>query len=150
MEMEPIIDETPFAAGAGLAGIAALVAQSASVLAQDAAAAGGGHYAFQPDELQNVLNQWLDLQNTVNTAQGHQSQQHSTVQISGSAKPTAPGNDQASDVMATAVSASSAAYSTYLANMQKYIDGYVEKLQAALKNYNTSEQEAAASFNRQA
>ncbi|HEX3787068.1 MAG TPA: hypothetical protein VHW44_04350 [Pseudonocardiaceae bacterium] len=137
---EPMIDGTPFAATAGLAGIGALVAESAALIGAEAAAAGGGKYSFSPDELQSVLTQWQDLHDTVLQAQTASSQQ----KVNTGGAITAPGNEAASHTMSAAVGTSSAAYTKYLTSMQTYIEGYVTTLQGALKNYNDTEQAAAS------
>lgn len=141
----PIADLMPAASIAGMAGVA-LIAEEVAQLAATASNMGGGSYKFQPSELQSVLKQWTDLQNTI--AQAKIGVATSTPQGPGgnTASGLAPGNESASDTVAVAAAHSTTAYQTYLNSMQTYVDGYVEKLTTALHNYMQTEHGQAGSL----
>jgi hypothetical protein len=127
----PQLPELPPALGAitGISGLAAIV-QVAEEIAHEVQVMGGGKYAFHPEELRSVLAQWKALQQTVESAQGHvhaKAPHNSTV--------LAPGNENASDSVASAAHTTNTAYQTYLKSMQAYINGYVTDLQGVLDNY---------------
>jgi hypothetical protein len=132
-EQMPILgDLNPIA---GFADIALIAEQAAVLAAGDLAQhAGGGQYQFSPPELQSVLHQWSDLETTITNALQHM---HRSAPRGAGA--IAPGNEQASDSVATAANQSNDAYVTYLTSMQAYAHGYVEKLTAALNLYHQTE-----------
>ena len=123
----------------GIAGIALIAEEAAALVAQEAAAAGGGKYQFTMSELQSVLKQWQDLGTTIESARTHV---HS--RVPGSGPVMAPGNENASDVVANAAHTSNVAYQDYLASMQKYVQQYVHTLTQALHNYGTTEDNNSA------
>jgi hypothetical protein len=96
---------------------------------------GGGKYQFHPDELQAVLKQWQGLQNTITAAK-------STVHVRVPHSPTVmmPGNESASTTVSDAAHTTNVAYQDYLASMETYVNGYVERLTTALNNYMQTEQ----------
>jgi hypothetical protein len=121
-----------------------IAAQVAQLAQNEASHAGGGTYQFSPDELRSVINQWNDLGQSVTRAL-------STMDFG---KPTssgqiAPGNEVASDVVASAANTSNWAYQSYLQSMNTYISAYVNKLNGALQNYLTTEQGNASIANGQ-
>lgn len=133
-EQLPQFQDLATAGVPGIAGIAMIAEEVAALVAREAAEAGGGHYAFQPDELRAVLNQWQGLQNTITSAMSTVTSRtpHSPMQL-------APGNETASDSVAGAAHATNAAYQDYLKSMHTYVAGYVDKLSSALNNYLTTE-----------
>ena len=118
-----------------IAGIAMIAEEVAALVAREVAESGGGNYKFHPDELQAVLSQWKGLQQTISSAMG--TVHHRTPQ---SGAVMAPGNEHASDTVATAAHTMNVAYQDYLKSMQTYVTGYVDKLSTALDNYLTTEQ----------
>lgn len=129
---------------AGLDPLAAIV-RVAEEIAHEVQAWGGGHYAFHPDDLQNVINQWKQLDDTVTSATSHV---HSRVR---STTPTTlqPGNENASLTASDAAHNTNQAYQTYLTSMHNYIQGYVTNLQGVLDRYNATESANAGMANRQ-
>jgi hypothetical protein len=121
---------TPIAPVAGLDGIAMIAEEVAALVAREAAAMGGGKYKFHPEELQSVLTQWRELQTTISSAM-------TTVHTRTPHNPTVmePGNESASTTVATAAHTTNVAYQDYLASMNTYVQGYVDKLTSALQNY---------------
>lgn len=121
---------TTVGAVTGITGIAMIAEEAAALVAREAADMGGGRYQFHPEELQAVLKQWQGLQNTISAAM-------TTVHSRAPHNPTvlAPGNENASTVVADAAHTTNVAYQDYLASMQKYVSGYVERLTGALQNY---------------
>jgi hypothetical protein len=97
---------------------------------------GGGKYSFSPDQLKAIHSQWVDLQNTLQEAV-----LNNATTISGtSPNEFAPGNEQASQHISTAITSSNSAYGAYLASMAKYVDDYTAKLGSALQGYTGTEQ----------
>ena len=94
--------------------------------------AGGGSFQFNPDQLVAIHKQWQDLQTTV-----EQAIKTNTTQLT---KVPPPGNEQASDTAANAITASNTAYQNYLNSMKGYIDGYVKSLETAILGYHGTEQ----------
>lgn len=129
---------------AGLDPLAAIV-RAAEEIAHEVSVMGGGQYAFHPDELQSVLNQWKQLDDTVTGAMEHT---HARVQAT---SPTAlqPGNENASLTASHAAHNTNQAYQTYLNSMHTYIQGYVTNLQGVLDRYNATESANTAMANRQ-
>jgi PE family protein len=127
-------DLAPIGAVTGIADIA-LIAEEAAALVAQGVNSGGGKYQFHPDELRSVLQQWQELQDTITTAQGsvHSRAPHNSGSM-------APGNENASNVAATAAHTTNLAYQDYLASMSAYVKGYVDNLNRALDNYMRAEQ----------
>ena len=119
---------------AGVAGIAMIAEEAAALIAKGASNAGGGHYQFSIAELQSVRQQWQDLSDTIQNAQGHV-----RTNTPGSGPAMAPGNENASDVAANAAHTTNQAYQDYLTSMKTYVDGYVSRLTTALNQYMTTE-----------
>jgi hypothetical protein len=130
---------TPIGPVTGLEGIAMIAEEVAALVAKEAAAMGGGKYQFHPEELQSVLTQWQDLQNTISSAM-------TTVHTRTPHSPTVmePGNESASSTVATAAHTTNVAYQDYLASMNTYVQTYVDKLTSALNNYLQAEDNNAA------
>jgi PE family protein len=128
-------DLTTVGAVSGIAGIALIAEEAAALVAREVADMGGGKYQFHPDELQAVLKQWQGLQHTINAAK-------STVHVRVPHSPTVmmPGNESASTTVSDAAHTTNVAYQDYLASMETYVNGYVEKLTTALNNYLQTEQ----------
>lgn len=118
---------------AGLDPLAAIV-QVAEEIAHEVSVMGGGKYAFHPDELQSVLNQWKQLDDTVQSAM-------QPVRAKTQTSPAAiqPGNETASATVSHAAHTTNTAYQTYLTSMHNYIQGYVQDLQGVLDRYNSTE-----------
>lgn len=123
-------DFQDLAAVPAISGIALIAEEVAALVAREAADMGGGHYQFQPDELRAVLKQWQGLQHTI-TAAMTTVHQH----VPSTKTTLAPGNENASDAVATAAHTTNVAYQDYLRSMQSYVEGYVAKLNGALNNY---------------
>ena len=94
--------------------------------------AGGGNFAFNPDQLVSIHKQWADLKTTVEQALSTNAAQLTKV--------PPPGNEQASDTAANAITASNTAYQNYLKSMHDYIEGYVKSLETAITGYHGTEQ----------
>jgi hypothetical protein len=127
---DQIPELTPIAPVTGLDGIAMIAEEIAALVAREAAAMGGGKYQFHPDELRSVLGQWRELHSTISTAMTtvHTRTPHSPSVME-------PGNESASSTVATAAHTTNVAYQDYLASMNTYVQGYIDKLSAALDNY---------------
>lgn len=91
----------------------------------------GGGFHLSPEELQSLLAQWQDLDQTLSEALQGVQQVPSSV--------AAPANDQASQAAANAVGNSMSAYATHLMAMHKYATNYVQTLNTALQNYQAAE-----------
>jgi hypothetical protein len=128
-------DQLPqFQGLAEISGIAMIAEEAAALVAREVADSGGGHYQFHPDELRSVLSQWQGLQHTISSAMGSV-----RTRTPESGAVMAPGNENASDVVANATHTMNLAYQDYLHSMQAYVTGYVDKLSQALDNYMTTE-----------
>jgi hypothetical protein len=123
----------------GIAGIALIAEEAAALVAKEAAAAGGGKYQFTMSELQSVLKQWQDLGTTIQSAKTNVHHR-----VPGSGTVMAPGNENASDVVANAAHTTNVAYQDYLNSMETYVQHYVTTLQTALQNYGTAEDNNSA------
>jgi hypothetical protein len=122
----------------GLDPLAAIV-QVAEEIAHEVSVMGGGQYAFHPDELQAVLAQWKQLDETVTAAM-------TPVRAKAAPSPSAmqPGNENASLTVSQAAHATNQAYQKYLASMHAYIQGYVTDLQGVLDRYLGTESDNSA------
>jgi hypothetical protein len=131
-------DFQELAAVPAISGIAMIAEEVAALVAREAADMGGGSYQFHPDELRAVLKQWQGLQNTISAAM-------TTVHthVPSSSTVLAPGNETASDKVASAARTTNVAYQDYLKSMQSYVEGYVNKLSGALNNYLVTESDNA-------
>jgi hypothetical protein len=136
--------EMPAAPIGWFAEVGMIAAQVAQLAENQASHTGGGTYQFHPDELRSVINQWRELGQSVNSALGHMNFGKPT-----SAPQIAPGNEIASDVVATVANESNWAYQNYLQSMNTYINAYISRLDGALQNYLTAEQSNASMANRQ-
>lgn len=140
----PAVPVAPAGAVGWMGEIGVIATEVAQLVAAEAAHMGGGNYSFSPQELQAVIKQWTDLGHTVDAALNGMAYQKPDA-----AGQIAPGNEVASDVVANAANQSNYAYQTYLQSMQKYVHSYIDKLNAALNNYLTTEQGNAGMANRQ-
>lgn len=127
---------------AGIAEVGLIAERAATLMAMNSPAAGGGSYKFEPAELQSVLNQWKQLQDTIRSATLNVHQTSGSVGV----PHYAPGNEQASLAVGTAAAKTNTAYTDYLAKMDKYVSGYVETLTGVLNNYTGTEQDQAGSM----
>lgn len=144
MAEESFLD-SPFAAAGAFGGIEALVAETAAVIGKEMAAAGGGKYSFSPDELRAVLTKWQNLSQTVSQAQMAAANNSMNITLGGD---SGGGNEVASQHASGAVTKTQDAYSQYLDSMQKYVTGYVQKLNDALTRYTGVEHNAASAAHR--
>jgi hypothetical protein len=129
---------------AGLDPLVAIV-RVAEEIAHEVQAWGGGHYALQPDQLQSVLSEWKQLDETVQSAMTHTRLRVSSTSVTA----LQPGNENASATASHAAHNTNQAYQTYLTSMHNYIQGYVTNLQGALDRYNAAESANAAMADRQ-
>jgi hypothetical protein len=96
----------------------------------DGSGSGSG-YTVSPEELQSLLAQWRDLDNTLVSAIGEVNNTSGGI--------TAPGIDSASVTAAGATEDTMSAYLTHLTAMKAYADNYVQTLTKALSNYQSTE-----------
>jgi hypothetical protein len=96
-----------------------------------AAAAGGTGYHVTPEELQSLLAQWKDLDDTLRQAINNVSPKTSTDH--------APATDTASIQAGDAVTATFGNYMAHLQAMESYAANYVTSLEKALQNYQEAE-----------
>jgi hypothetical protein len=107
----------------------------------DGATPGGGHYQVDLEQLKTIHRKWSDLQTTLQSAlENIQMGEANTV----SQHPYAPGNEQASQHVSTAISTSKDAYIQYLTGSLQYVGVYVDNLQKAIQGYSGTEESVAA------
>lgn len=126
----------------GTAALEAIAAVQQAVLAAGTPVdVGGGHYAFQPDELKSVIDGWQNVITTLSTGKTT-----TVAHTPHSPAVMTPGNEHASNVASDAAHATNQAYQAYLSNVLEYAQGVHQKLSTAYNNYLTTEQSGAGSF----
>jgi hypothetical protein len=141
-EQLPAQDLAAIGAVTGIAGLEAIAAvERADIAAGTPVDVGGGHYAFQPNELKSVITGWEHVITTLTSGKTTTVNQtpHSPAVMT-------PGNEHASNVASDAAHATNQAYQAYLTNVLSYAQGVHQKLSTAYNNYLTTEQSGAGSF----